>query len=144
MLTQGDPGRSSQSGEGVVVKSQLLLSAASVTTLGLATATTASTATATSAAASAVSAVSLDVDLVFLTLEMKEVGELGLADCNVVDFLILKVVYKGYNLLGLGGSSEGELVLVGLLLFVDDGLSLCLCRFRLFCQEGGKLLWACQ
>lgn len=110
-----------EGGESVVVESELLLSAAA--SLAFRSATTATTATAATSASTSL----LREEVVLLTLEMEKVGKLGLANSNIVDFLILKSVHEGLNLLSLGLSSL-ELDSLDLLMasafLLSDGLLL--------------------
>jgi hypothetical protein len=81
-----------------VVGSELLLSATSaiVVTTTDSGSTTATAATSATTATTSVVASLLEL-VIFLTLEREEVREFGLADSNVVDFLILKGVNNGLN-----------------------------------------------
>lgn len=109
-----------------VVSSEFLLSSASAVVLSTtdsgATSNTA-TAAATTATASITSVTSLNVLLILLSLEGKEVGELRLADSNVVDLLILNGVNNGLNSVS-GGINSLETSLLSKSVLVDSAFLL--------------------
>jgi hypothetical protein len=105
--------------ESIVIESQALLSAASG--LGTLRSATSASATAAETASAALSSVLLDVEVVLLTLEGEESGELGLADSDVVDLLVLQSVIDLGDLLHLG---SGSLEAGSLNLLVASGLLL--------------------
>ena len=109
-----------------VVSSEFLLSSASAVVLSTtdsgATSNTATTA-ATTATASITSVTSLNVLLILLSLEGKEVGELRLADSNVVDLLILNGVNNGLNSVS-GGINSLETSLLSKSVLVDSAFLL--------------------
>src|SRR6266704_2312186 len=109
---------SSKSWESIVVQSELLLSAASVGTTATSEAT---------ASASATTWSLFENELVLLSLEGEEVGELSLSNSDVVDFLILK---NGIDLLDLFLLGSSCLEASSLLFLVTSGLFL----------KGGSLL----
>ena len=109
-----------------VVSSEFLLSSASAVVLSTtdsgATSNTA-TAAATTATASITSVTSLNVLLILLSLEGKEVGELRLADSNVVDLLILNGVNNGLNSVS-GGLNSLETSLLSSVVLVGSAFLL--------------------
>ena len=112
-----------------VVSSELLLSSTSAVVLSTTdsgatsnTATTAAT-TATASITSVTSVTSLNVLLILLSLEGKEVGELRLADSNVVDLLILNGVNNGLNSVS-GGLNSLETSLLSSVVLVGSAFLL--------------------